>query len=179
MDLAVELQSSTGISCLWGTANLFSTRRYMNGASTNPDAHVFAYAAAQVKKVMEVTHRLGGQNLVFWGGREGYQSLLNTDVRQELDHMAAFFRMVVAYKAKIGATYQLLLGEGGSSLWGPERGHKCAALMVRARVRQYPPPSYGLSSPLPLPCSSHFPCPRQSPNPRNQPLTSTITTRRL
>ena len=82
----------------------------MNGASTNPDAHVFAYAAAQVKKVMEVTQRLGGQCLVFWGGREGYQSLLNTDVKQELDHMAAFFKMVVAYRAKIGATYQLLIG---------------------------------------------------------------------
>lgn len=110
VDLAEELQVSTGITCLWGTANLFSTKRYMNGASTNPDAHVFAYAAAQVKKVMEVTLRLGGQCLVFWGGREGYQSLLNTDVKQELDHMAAFFKMVVAYKAKIGATYQLLIG---------------------------------------------------------------------
>ena len=110
VDLAEELQTSTGITCLWGTANLFSTKRYMNGASTNPDAHVFAYAAAQVKKVMEVTLRLGGQCLVFWGGREGYQSLLNTDVKQELDHMAAFFHMVVAYKAKIGATYQLLIG---------------------------------------------------------------------
>lgn len=109
VDLAEELQVSTGITCLWGTANLFSTKRYMNGASTNPDAHVFAYAAAQVKKVMEVTLRLGGQCLVFWGGREGYQSLLNTDVKQELDHMAAFFKMVVAYKAKIGATYQLLI----------------------------------------------------------------------
>jgi xylose isomerase len=107
--LAEELQRETGIKLLWGTQNMFSHPRFMNGAATNPDAHVFAYAAAQTKKVMEVTHRLGGENLVFWGGREGYQSVLNTDVRRELDHMAAFFRMVVDYKAKIGATYQLLI----------------------------------------------------------------------
>ena len=81
----------------------------MCGAATNPNAHIFAYAAAKTKKVMEVTHRLGGENLVFWGGREGYQSVLNTNVKRELDHLAAFFRMVVAYKEKIGATFQLLI----------------------------------------------------------------------
>jgi xylose isomerase len=81
----------------------------MNGAATNPELHVFAYAAAQTKKVMEVTHRLGGENLVFWGGREGYQSILNTDVRRELDHLAAFFHMVVKYKKELNATYQLLI----------------------------------------------------------------------
>ncbi len=107
--LAVELQKQTGIKCLWGTQNMFSHKRYMNGAATNPEVHVFAYAAAQTKKVMEITHKLGGECLVFWGGREGYQSLLNTDVKQELDHLATFLKMVVAYKAKIGATYQLLI----------------------------------------------------------------------
>jgi xylose isomerase len=69
--VALDLQKRTGIKLLWGTANLFSSPRYMNGAATNPDAHVFAYAAAQVKKAMEITHRLGGENYVFWGGREG------------------------------------------------------------------------------------------------------------
>ena len=94
---------------LWGTQNMFSNPRFMCGAATNPDAHIFAYAAAQTKKVMEVTHRLKGENLVFWGGREGYQSILNTNVKRELDHLARFFHMVVAYKKKIGATYQLLI----------------------------------------------------------------------
>lgn len=81
----------------------------MNGAGTNPDFHAFAYAGAQVKKAMEVTLKLGGSNYVFWGGREGYQSILNTDVRQELDHAAAFFRMAVEHKKAIGADYQLLI----------------------------------------------------------------------
>eukprot|EP00455_Lapot_gusevi_P041884 TRINITY_DN4907_c0_g1_i1.p1 TRINITY_DN4907_c0_g1~~TRINITY_DN4907_c0_g1_i1.p1 ORF type:complete len:444 (-),score=138.98 TRINITY_DN4907_c0_g1_i1:193-1524(-) len=107
--LAKQLQQETGIKLLWGTANLFSHPRYMNGAATNPDAHVVAYAAAQVKKAMEVTKELGGENYVFWGGREGYQSLLNTNVRRELDHLAQFFRMAVAYKEKIGFTGQLLI----------------------------------------------------------------------
>ena len=107
--LAEELQQKTGIKCLWGTQNMFSHKIYMNGAATNPDAHVFAYAAAQTKKVMEITQKLGGENLVFWGGREGYQHLLNTNVKKELDNMAAFLHMVVAYKKKLGATYQILL----------------------------------------------------------------------
>lgn len=102
VDLAVQLQKQTGIKCLWGTANLFSAPRYMNGAATNPDAHVVAYAAAQVKHAIDVTHKLGGENYVFWGGREGYQSILNTNVKAELDHMAAFFHMCVTYKKKIG-----------------------------------------------------------------------------
>lgn len=108
-DLALELQQKTGIKLLWGTANLFSHPRYANGAATNPDAHVFAYAGAQVKKMMEVTKKLGGENFVFWGGREGYQSILNTDVKRELDHAAQFFRMAAEYKKKIGATFQLLI----------------------------------------------------------------------
>jgi len=97
------------VKCLWGTANLFSHPRYMNGAATNPDAHVFAYAAAQVKKAMEITHELGGENYVFWGGREGYMSLLNTDVRKELDHLAKFFHMAIDHKKKIGFKGQLLI----------------------------------------------------------------------
>jgi len=105
----VKLQEETGIKPLWGTANLFTNPRYMNGASTNPDAHVFAHAGAQVKKAIEVTHRLGGQGYVFWGGREGYASLLNTDVRRELDHMADFFKMVVKFVKSIGFTGQLLI----------------------------------------------------------------------
>ena len=107
--LAKQLQQETGVKCLWGTANLFSHPRYMNGAATNPDAHVFAYAAAQVKKAMEVTKELGGVNYVFWGGREGFITLLNTDVKRELDHLAAFFHMAIQHKKDIGATFQLLI----------------------------------------------------------------------
>lgn len=109
VDLIESLQKKTGIKLLWGTANLFSNPRYMNGASTNPDVHAFAYAACQVKKIMEVTKRLGGENLVFWGGREGYQTLLNTNVKKEIDHLAAFLHMAVKYKEEIGFTGQLLI----------------------------------------------------------------------
>ncbi|KAJ3092261.1 hypothetical protein HK102_009231 [Quaeritorhiza haematococci] len=108
-DYMLLKQKETGIKLLWGTANLFSHPRYANGAATNPDVHVFAYAAAQVKKAMEVTHKLGGAGYVFWGGREGYQSLLNTDLRKELDHLAAFFKMAIAHKTKIGATFQFYI----------------------------------------------------------------------
>ena len=92
----------TGVELLWGTANLFSNRRFMSGAATNPDPDVFAYAAAQVKRCLDVTHRLKGANYVLWGGREGYETLLNTDMKQELDHMGRFLSMVVDYKNKIG-----------------------------------------------------------------------------
>ncbi|KAH9523596.1 hypothetical protein Btru_040415 [Bulinus truncatus] len=102
VELAAELQKQTGVKLLWATCNLFSHPRYMNGASTNPDAHVFAYAAAQVKKGLDVALKLGAKNYVFWGGREGFHSLLNTNVRSELDHMATFFRLAIAYKKKIG-----------------------------------------------------------------------------
>mmetsp|Transcript_3362 Transcript_3362/g.4883 ORF Transcript_3362/g.4883 Transcript_3362/m.4883 type:complete len:440 (-) Transcript_3362:1490-2809(-) len=108
-DYLLKLQEKYGIKLLWATQNLFSNPRYMNGAFTNPDAHVVAYAAAQTKKVVEVNHKLKGENLVFWGGREGYQSLLNTDVKRETDNMAAVFRMVVDYQAKIGNSAQLLV----------------------------------------------------------------------
>ena len=92
----------TGIKLLWGTANLFSHRRYMAGAATNPDPEVFAYAAAQVKHVLEITHRLGGANYVLWGGREGYDTLLNTDLRREADQAGRFLTMVVEHKHRIG-----------------------------------------------------------------------------
>lgn len=97
-----EEQKRTGVKLLWGTANLFSNPRFAMGASTSCNADVFAYAAAQVKKALEVTHELGGEGYVFWGGREGYSSLLNTDMKRELDHLAAFLHMAVDYKKKIG-----------------------------------------------------------------------------
>jgi xylose isomerase len=100
--MARKLQRDTGVRCLWGTANLFSNRRYLAGAATNPSPHVFAYAAAQVKKAMEVTKELGGAGYVFWGGREGYETLLNTDMKRELDHLGQFLHMAVDYKKKIG-----------------------------------------------------------------------------
>jgi xylose isomerase len=99
----------TGVKLLWGTANLFSNRRYMAGAATNPDPDVFAYAAAQVKTAIDVTHELNGANYVLWGGREGYETLLNTDMRRELDQMGRFLSMVVDYKAKIGFQGTILI----------------------------------------------------------------------
>jgi xylose isomerase len=97
------------INLLWGTANLFSNRRFMSGAATNPDPDVFAYAAATVKACMDATHKLGGQNYVLWGGREGYETLLNTDLTAELDHMGRFLNLVVEYKHKIGFQGAILL----------------------------------------------------------------------
>ena len=93
---------SGGVKLLWGTANLFSHRRYMAGAATNPDPDVFAFAAATVKSCMDATYRLGGANYVLWGGREGYETLLNTDMARELDQMGRFLNLVVEYKHKIG-----------------------------------------------------------------------------
>ena len=106
---AKALQKATGVKLLWGTANLFSHPRYMCGAATNPDAHVFAYAAAQVKKALEVTQALGGENYVFWGGREGYETLLNTSLKREQDHLAAFLHMAVDYAKQIGFKGQFLI----------------------------------------------------------------------
>ena len=97
-----ESQARTGIKLLWGTANLFSNPRFVHGASTSPNAEVFAYSAAQVKRALEATLELGGENYVFWGGREGYMTLWNTDLKRELDHLAKFFHMAVDYKKKIG-----------------------------------------------------------------------------
>jgi xylose isomerase len=101
--------AETGARVLWGTANLFTNRRYMAGAATNPDPEVFAYAAATVRDVFDVTHRLGGENYVLWGGREGYETLLNTDLGQEFDHMGRFLSLVVDYKHKIGFKGTILI----------------------------------------------------------------------
>ncbi len=97
-----EEQERTGIRLLWGTACLFIHPRFVHGAATSCQADVFAYAAAQVKKAMEVTHYLGGEGYTFWGGREGYGTLLNTDLKRELDHLGRFLRMAVDYKRKLG-----------------------------------------------------------------------------
>jgi xylose isomerase len=99
----------SGVKLLWGTANLFSDRRYMSGAATNPDPEVFAYAAAQVKNVLELTHELRGANYVLWGGREGYETLLNTDLKRELDQLGRFMAMVVEHKHKIGFKGTILI----------------------------------------------------------------------
>jgi xylose isomerase len=96
-DYALEKQAESGVKLLWGTANLFSNPRYMNGAATNPDFNVVAYAGAQVKNALDATIKLGGDNYVFWGGREGYMSLLNTDMKKELDHMARFLHIAKDY----------------------------------------------------------------------------------
>jgi xylose isomerase len=103
------LMRSTGVKLLWGTANLFGHRRYMSGAATSPDPEVFAFAAAQVKEILEATHRMGGENYVLWGGREGYETLLNTDMRQELEQMGRFLSLVVEHKHKIGFRGALLI----------------------------------------------------------------------
>jgi xylose isomerase len=108
-EVLLEEQQRTGIKLLWGTANMFSHPRFMHGAATTCNVEVYAYAAAQVKKALEVTHRLGGENYVFWGGREGYQNLYNTDMKRELDHLAAFFHMAVNYAKEIGFHGQFLI----------------------------------------------------------------------
>ena len=108
-DVLEEEQARSGVKLLWGTANMFSNPRFMHGAATSCNADVFAYASAQVKKAMEVTLRLGGENYVFWGGREGYQNLYNTDMKRELDHLARFFHMAVDYAKEIGFEGQFLI----------------------------------------------------------------------
>ena len=97
-----EKQKKSGVKLLWGTANVFSHRRYMNGASTNPDFHVVAHAGAQVKAAMDATIALGGENYVFWGGREGYMSLLNTNMKREKEHLAKFLHTAKDYARKNG-----------------------------------------------------------------------------
>jgi xylose isomerase len=102
VDYAKEKQKQSGVKLLWGTANLFSHLRYMNGASTNPDFHVLAHAGAQVKIALDATIALGGENYVFWGGREGYMSLLNTDMKREQEHLARFLHTAKDYARKQG-----------------------------------------------------------------------------
>jgi len=106
---AEKKMAESGVGLLWGTANLFSHPRYAAGASTNPDPAVFAYGAAQVKHALEATHRLGGANYVLWGGREGYETLLNTDLKREGDQLASFLTMVAEHKHKIGFEGTLLI----------------------------------------------------------------------
>jgi len=96
-DYAWQKQQASGVKLLWGTANLFSHRRYMNGAATNPDFTVVSFAAAQVKGALDATIRLGGENYVFWGGREGYMTLLNTQMKREIDHLARFLHLCKDY----------------------------------------------------------------------------------
>ena len=109
VDLAGQHQERTGVGLLWGTAKLFADPRYMAGAATNPDPEVFAYGAAQVAHCMNATHRLGGHNYVLWGGREGYETLLNTDLRRELDQLGRFMHMVVEHKYAIGFEGAILI----------------------------------------------------------------------
>jgi xylose isomerase len=109
LDRMEQEMARTGVRLLWGTANLFSHPRYAAGAATNPDPHVFAYAAAQVRQALEATHRLGGANYVLWGGREGYDTLLNTDLRREADQLGRFMYLVVEHKHKIGFEGSILI----------------------------------------------------------------------
>lgn len=109
VDIFAERQKKTGVKLLWGTANLFSHRRFMSGASTNPDPDVFAYSAATVKSCMDATKTLGGANYVLWGGREGYETLLNTDLAREDAQMGRFLNLVVEYKYKIGFKGAILI----------------------------------------------------------------------
>tara|TARA_Y100000590_G_scaffold328075_1_gene372479 strand:- start:2812 stop:4125 length:1314 start_codon:yes stop_codon:yes gene_type:complete len=109
VDLMEKKIEKTGIKLLWGTANAFSHKRYMSGASTNPDPEVFAYYAAQVKNCMDITKRLEGQNYVLWGGREGYETILNTNLNLEINNLSRFLELVVNYKHKIGFKGQILI----------------------------------------------------------------------
>jgi xylose isomerase len=108
-DYFARKQEETGVRLLWGTANLFSHRRYMAGAATNPDPEVFGFAAATVKTCIDATHRLGGANYVLWGGREGYETLLNTDLKREDQQLGRFLNLVVDYKHKIGFKGTILI----------------------------------------------------------------------
>jgi xylose isomerase len=109
VDVLAKKQQDTGMKLLWGTANLFSHRRFMSGAATNPNPEIFALGALQVKEAMDATLRLDGANYVLWGGREGYETLLNTRMGQELDQMGRFLNMVVEYKHKIGFKGAILI----------------------------------------------------------------------
>jgi len=109
VDIFADKQAKTGVRLLWGTANLFSNRRFMAGAATNPDPDVFAYSAATVKACLDATKKLDGDNYVLWGGREGYETLLNTDMKRERQQAGRFLQMVVDYKHKIGFKGTILI----------------------------------------------------------------------
>src|SRR4051794_4179675 len=132
-------QQRTGVKLLWGTANLFSDPRFVHGASTSCNADVFAFAGAQVKKCLEVTKELGGENYVFWGGREGYSNLYNTDLKRELDHLAMFFHLAVDYKKKIGFGGQFLIEPKPKEPTKHQYDFDCAAVVAFLR-------GYGLAS---------------------------------
>lgn len=125
----------TGVRLLWGTANLFSHRRYMAGGATNPDPEVFAFAAAQVARVLEMTHRLGGENYVLWGGREGYDTLLNTDMKRELDQLGQFMSLVVEHKHRIGFKGTILIEPKPMEPTKHQYDHDAAT--VHAFLRKY------------------------------------------
>ena len=108
-EIFAEKMEKAKVRVLWGTANMFTNRRYMAGAATNPDPDVFAYAAAQVKNALDLTHELKGANYVLWGGREGYETLLNTNLKQEFDQLGRFLTMVVEHKHKIGFKGTILI----------------------------------------------------------------------
>jgi len=109
VEFAKNCQQETGVKLLWGTANLFGNPLYSQGAATNPNAHVMATAIAQVKNALDATYELGGENYVFWGGREGYETLLNTDMKREQEQMARFLHLAVEYQQKIGFKGQFLI----------------------------------------------------------------------
>ena len=136
-----EEQDRTGIKLLWGTANLFSNPRFVHGASTSCNADVFAYAGAQVKKALEVTKELGGVNYVFWGGREGYTNLYNTDLKREFDHLARFFHLAVDYKKTIDFTGTFLIEPKPKEPTTHQYDFDCAACMAFLRT-------YGLDKEL-------------------------------
>ncbi|MBA4065492.1 MAG: xylose isomerase [Isosphaera sp.] len=129
-----QKQKETGIKLLWGTANLFSNPRFVHGAATSPNADVFAYAGAQVKKALEVTKELGGENYVFWGGREGYHTLYNTDLRRELDHLAKFLSLAVAHKKKVGFTGTFLIEPKPMEPTTHQYDSDCAACLAFLRT---------------------------------------------
>ena len=128
VERAAAKMSATGVRLLWGTANLFSHPRYAAGAATNPDPEVFAHAAAQVRHMLEATHRLDGANYVLWGGREGYETLLNTRLRQEADQLARFLTLVAEHKHKIGFQGTLLLEPKPQEPTKHQYDYDCAAV---------------------------------------------------
>jgi xylose isomerase len=140
-ELTARKMQDTGIDLLWGTANLFSHRRYMAGAATNPNPDVFACAVSQVKKAIDVTQTLGGENYVLWGGREGYDTLLNTHLKQEGDQLARFMSMLVDYKHKIGFKGLLLIEpkpcEPTKHQYDYDTGHVFAFLQKYGLEKEY------------------------------------------
>ena len=135
VDRAAAAMERTGVRLLWGTANLFGHPRYAAGAATSPDPEVFAYAAAQVQHVLEATHRLGGANYVLWGGREGYETLLNTELRRESDQLGRFMTLVVEHKHRIGFEGTILIEPKPHEPTKHQYDHDCAA--VHAFLRKY------------------------------------------